>query len=146
MGFASKLDGTFGYDKQKNSIAIKLNGAKEAFTSEISKRLEHTQIECTNALRIIKSRDTTRTFHFIDPPYINSDCGHYSGTFNLSDFEELLELTTTLEGKFMLTMFPHSLLSEYVMNNGWRVVEVERTISASKTKRHKQIEVIVMNY
>lgn len=146
MGFASKLDGTFGYDKTSNSIAKKLGGAKELFTEDLSKRIENTQIECTGALRIIASRDTEETFHFVDPPYINSDCGHYSGTFNLQDFEELLQLLSTVKVKFMLTMFPHAVLNEYVLHYGWRQVEVERTISASKTSRRKQTEVIVMNY
>lgn len=146
MGFASKLDGTFGYDKQDGGVAKKINGAKALFTVDLSKRIEQTQIECTSALRIIKSRDTNRTFHFIDPPYINSDCGHYSGTFNLADFEELLTLLTTLEGKFMLTMFPHEVLYSYIKAHKWRVVEVERTISASKIKRRKQVELIIMNY
>jgi len=146
MGFASKLDGSFGYDKLKGSVAKKISGAKELFTDDLSKRIEHTQIECTNALRIIKSRDTSDTFHFVDPPYINSNCGHYTDTFNLADFEDLLQLLTEIKGKFMLTMFPHAVLSEYILNNGWRVIEVERTISASKVNRRKQIELIVMNY
>jgi DNA adenine methylase len=146
MGFASKLDGSFGYDRTSNGIVKKLKGSKELFTVELSKRLENTQIECTNALRIINSRDTNDTFHFVDPPYINSDCGHYSGTFNLMDFEELLELLASIYGKFMLTMFPHDVLDDYTKRYGWRAVEVERTISAAKSKRRKQTEVIVMNY
>lgn len=146
MGFASKLDGSFGYDKLKNSVAKKINGAKELFTDELARRIENTQIECTNALRIISSRDSESAFHFVDPPYIGTNCGHYSGTFNLMDFEELLQLLSGIKGKFMLTMFRNVVLSEYVLQNGWRAVEVERTISASKTNRRKQIEVIVMNY
>lgn len=146
MGFASKLDGAFGYDKLNNSVAKKINGAKVLFTDELARRIENTQIECTNALRIISSRDSESAFHFVDPPYIGTNCGHYSGTFNLMDFEELLHLLSGIKGKFMLTMFPHAVLSEYVLQNGWRAVEVERTISASKTSRRKQVEVIVMNY
>jgi DNA adenine methylase len=76
MGFASKLDGSFGYDKTRNSMPKKITNAKESFTELLAKRLENTQIECTSALRIIKSRDTEETFHFVDPPYVNSDCGH----------------------------------------------------------------------
>lgn len=76
MGFASKLDGSFGYDKLKNSVAKKINGAKVLFTDELAKRIENTQIECTNALRIISSRDSESAFHFVDPPYIGTNCGH----------------------------------------------------------------------
>lgn len=146
MSFASRLDGSFGYDKSKNSVAKKVQNAKDQFTEDLSKRLEQTQIECTDALRIIRSRDTENTFHFVDPPYIGTDCGHYSGTYNLMDFQNLLELLEQIKGKFMLTMFPHPVLSEFIARNKWKMLEVERTISASKTNRRKQIELIVCNY
>jgi len=145
MGFASKLDGTWGYDKAKNSMPKKITNAKECFSIALSKRLEQTQIECTDGLRIIASRDGVDTFHFIDPPYVGTDCGHYAG-YTIQDFEELLKLCSVLKGKFMLTMFPDKLLSEYIVNNGWNVVEVSRMISASRTNRRKQTELIVMNY
>lgn len=145
QSFASKLDGTWGYDKQKNSMPKKITFAKEDFNEDLSKRLEQTQIESTDALRIIESRDTSDTFHFVDPPYINSDCGHYAG-YNLMDFQNLLELLIRIQGKFMLTMFPHPYLEEVIKGNKWKVKEVERTISASRTNRRKQKELIVMNY
>lgn len=146
IGFASKLNGTFGYDRESNSICKKIFNAKELFTDEISKRLQNTQIECSSAFRVISSRDCIDAFHFVDPPYINSDCGHYADTFNLADFECLLELLSSLTGKFILTMFPHEVLSEYVKTHGWKVKEVERTISASKVNRRKQVELIVCNF
>jgi DNA adenine methylase len=145
QSFASKLDGTWGYDKQKNSVSKKIQFAKEAFTIDLSKRLEQTQIESTDALRIIESRDTVETFHFIDPPYIGTNCGHYDG-YNLMDFQDLLDLLPKLKGKFMLTMFPHEYLEELTKNQNWKVITVERTISASKTTRRKQIELITMNH
>lgn len=145
QSFASKLNGTWGYDKKKNTVPKKIQFAKDAFTKELSKRLEQTQIESIDALRIIINRDTPETFHFVDPPYINSDCGHYAG-YNLMDFQNLLELLPSLQGKFMLTMFPHDDLKEAIRLNKWNVVEVERTITASKLNRRKQIELMVMNY
>lgn len=146
MSFAAKLDGTFGYDKGRNTTSKKITNAKDQFTEALSKRLERTQIEQTNALRIIQSRDTDNTFHFVDPPYIGTDCGHYSGIYNLMDFQNLLELLTVLKGKFMLTMFPHPMLYEYINKYGWVKHEVERTISVSKTNRRKQVELMVCNY
>jgi DNA adenine methylase len=146
MGFASKLNGTFGYDRISNGICKKIKFAREAFTLELSKRLENTQIECTSAFKIIESRDCEDAFHFVDPPYINSNCGHYTDTFNLADFERLLELLSAIKGKFILTMFPHEVLSEYIEKQNWKVLEVERTISASKVNRRKQVELIVYNF
>ncbi|MFV0266980.1 MAG: DNA adenine methylase [Draconibacterium sp.] len=146
MSFAAQLDSTFGYDKTKNTTSKKITNSKEQFTESLAKRLEHTQIEQTNALRIIQSRDNGKAFHFVDPPYIGTACGHYSGTFNLMDFQDLLELLSAVKGKFMLTMFPHPLLDEFVRKNTWVVHQVERTISASKTNRRKQVELMVCNY
>ena len=146
QGFASKLDGSWGYDKAKNSVAKKIQNAKNDFTDDFQRRIEHTQIECTDALRIIRSRDSINCFHFVDPPYIGTDCGHYADAFDEQNFRDLLDLLTTIEGKFMLTMFPHPILTEYIEKYEWKVIEVERTISASKTNRRKQVEIIVMNY
>ena len=146
QGFASKLDGSWGYDKVRNSVAKKIQNAKDDLTIAFQKRLEHTQIECTDALRIIRSRDTKETFHFVDPPYIGTDCGHYANAFDESNFKELLGLLSTLEGKYMLTMFPHPILAEFIEQEHCNVVEVERQITASKTKRRNQVELILMNY
>lgn len=145
QSFASMLDGSWGYDKQNNTLSRKIQFAKNDFTEILSRRLEQTQIENTDALRIIESRDSPDAFHFVDPPYFNSDCGHYAG-YNFMDFQNLLELLAGVQGKFMLTMFPHEYLTEVISANKWVVKEVERTISASKTNRRKQVELIVMNY
>ncbi len=144
--FASRLDGSFGYDKTKSQTSKKIINSKEYVLAEtIALRLEKTQIESTDALRIIKSRDSPKAFHFVDPPYIGTDCGHYCG-YTEEEFIKLLDLLKTIQGKFILTMFPHPVLEKYIKKNKWNVKEVERTISASMHKRRKQIELIVMNY
>lgn len=90
----------------------------------------------------------TRPIRFIlwIPPYINSDCGHYEGTFDEYCMEKLLLLLGQVKGKFMLTMFPLPMIEEYANKNGWIIHRVERTISASKTSRRKQEEWMVCNY
>ena len=145
MSFASRLDGSFGYDKTKGTMAKKIDFAIQNFDERIHDRLRRVTVENTDALRILKSRDTENTFHFVDPPYVGSDLGHYKG-YNEQNFTELLELLATIKGKFMLTMFPNEILSKFAKENNWKTVEIERTISASKTKRRKQTELIVMNY
>src|SRR3546814_921750 len=77
QGFSSMLDGSWGYDKKSNHTTQKVVGKKESFTEELAIRLQNCQIECTDALYIIRSRDTPDSFFYCDPPYINSDCGHY---------------------------------------------------------------------
>lgn len=145
MSFASMLDGTFGYDFE-GGMPKKLSNAKDDFTEALSCRLERVTIENRDALDVISCYDSPSAFHFVDPPYINSDCGHYEGVFDEYCMEQLLKLLEHVKGKFMLTMFPYESIENYANKNGWIIHRVERTISASKTSRRKQEEWIVCNY
>lgn len=145
MSFASMMDGSFGYDFE-GGMPKKISNAKDEFTELLCKRLEHVTIENRDALDVIRCYDSSDAFHFVDPPYINSDCGHYEGSFNQQNMEELLKLLKTVKGKFMLTMFPLDMIEEYAHKNNWIIHRIERTISASKTNRRKQEEWIVCNY
>lgn len=145
MSFASMLDGSFGYDFA-GGMPKKLRNAKDEFTEQLCSRLENVTIENRDALEVISCYDSPDTFHFVDPPYINSDCAHYEGTFDEYKMEKLLQLLQQVKGKFMLTMFPLPLIEEYANRNNWIIHKVERTISASKTSRRKQEEWLVCNY
>lgn len=143
--FSSKMDGSFGYDFS-GGMPKKLRGAKDNFTEELCKRLEHVTIENRNAFDVIETYDSKETFHFIDPPYINSACGHYQGMFDHTQMIILLDLLSNIKGRFMLTMFPYEDIKVAAKQQGWSIHQVERTISASKTNRRKQSEWIVLNY
>ncbi len=145
MGFASMLDGTFGYDRT-GTTALKIANAKESFTEELCNRLHKVTIENEDGIKLISRYDNEEAFHFVDPPYVGSDCGHYEGTFNEQNFEDLLATLATVKGKFMLTMFPHPSIAKYTEEHGWKIHKVERTISASKTNRRRQEEWITTNY
>jgi len=90
QGFAAKIDGSWGYDKLKGTVSTKIKNKRDNFTEELAIRLQKVQIECTDALRIIRSRDSKDSFFYCDPPYFNSDCGHYDG-YTIDDFEMLLK-------------------------------------------------------
>lgn len=139
------LDGTFGYDFN-GAMPKKVRNAKDEFTERICIRLQHVTIENRNALDVIACYDSPDTFHFVDPPYVNSDCGHYEGVFSEQNLEQLLDLLETVKGRFMLTMFPFELIDRRAQRNGWIIHRIERTISASKTSRRRQEEWIVCNY
>ena len=145
MSFASMMDGTFGYDFG-GMMPKKLRNAKDEFTEQLCQRLERVTIENRNALDVIACYDAPDAFHFVDPPYVNSDCGHYEDTFNEQNMEQLLQLLETVKGKFMLTMFPFDMIDRYAQKNGWIIHRVERTISASKSSRRRQEEWMVCNY
>lgn len=145
MSFASMMDGAFGYDFG-GTMSKKLRNAKEDFTELLCDRLACVTLENRHAIDVIRCYDSPSTFHFVDPPYINSDCGHYEDAFSEQDMEDLLLLLESVKGKFMLTMFPFSMIEQHADKNGWIIHRIERTISASKTNRRKQEEWMVCNY
>ena len=96
-------------------------------------RLEHTQIECIDALRLIRLRDREDALSYCDPPYFQANMGHYGG-YREQDFEDLLKLLATIKGKFLLSSYPSDLLTRYVRENQWQSIEIAGTISAAPEK------------
>ncbi len=146
MGFSCKI-GSWGYDKYGKRPKAFLN-KKLRFNETISKRLERTQIENNDACKVITSRDTEDAFHYVDPPYIDSNQGHYSG-YTKTDFKKLLVTLESLKGKFLLSSYPSDILSEYTIKNGWHTKTVTKPLSASKGsggKRKQKTEVLTANY
>lgn len=129
--------------KERN-MASQFNTKKENFTNIYVKRLENTSIFCRDALKVITATDTPDTLHYIDPPYINTEMGHYKG-YTKEDFIKLLELLSTIKGKFILSTFPSDILDEYCNKNMW----LKRNIIMQKSAGfsiNKKVEVITINY
>ena len=148
QSFASMLDGSWGYDKAKGTTSQKITNKRESFTEDYAIRMQNTQVECTDALRIINSRDTLHSFFYCDPPYFNSDCGHYDG-YSLQDFENLLQALSGIKGKFLLSSYPSDILKQYVKEFHWSQKTVEQTVSVSNSNGKpgkKKTEVITANY
>jgi DNA adenine methylase len=147
QGFAGQLDSSWGYDIKKNATPKKLENKKEAFTIDLAIRLQQVQIECADALYIIRSRDNDRAFFYVDPPYYNSDMGHYDG-YSIDDFECLLKLLSGIQGKFLLSSYPSVILNDYIKRHEWETISLKGRVSvAAKTGKQKtKIEVLTRNY
>jgi DNA adenine methylase len=144
--YGSKLDGSFGYCR-KGTSTRKINGKRESFTIDCANRLQNVQIECGDALRIIKSRDTPTSFFYLDPPYVGADQGHYDG-YTQEDFDRLLEVLETVKGKFLLSSYPNHSLSDFINRNMWSSVNLKMASTMThgfKTQRTKT-EVLTANY
>lgn len=147
QSFSSMLDGTWGYDIQRNTTSKKISNKRESFTEQHAIRLQNVQVECTDAIRIINSRDRPNSFFYCDPPYFNSDCGHYDG-YTKEDFEGLLTTLSKIEGKFLLSSYPSDILMEFTKKHGWNTISFNQEVTvANKTgKRKKKVEVLTFNY
>ena len=146
--FSSMFDGSWGYDKIKGTTSQKITNKRDAFTIDYAIRIQNVQIECTDALRIIRSRDYEDAFFYVDPPYYNSDCGHYDG-YSIEDFEQLLKTLSHIKGKFLLSSYPSKILQEYTKQNGWNYKALDQPVSVAhgtgNTSKRK-IEMMTANY
>lgn len=147
QSFSSMLDGSFGYDIKRNETTKKIINNRDRFSIEYANRLQNVQLESTDALYVIQSRDSADSFFYCDPPYVNSDCGHYDG-YTDDDYLRLLNLLQSIKGKFLLSSYPSSLLDEFIQRNGWISERFEQGVSvAAKSGRSKRkVEVLTRNY
>jgi DNA adenine methylase len=147
LGFAGQLSGSFGFDKSEGRHPKKIHLSKDLLTDDLKNLLERSTIECDDAFKVIKRYDCPEAWHFIDPPYVGSDMGHYSGMFNEQNLIELLDLCAILKGKFMLTMYPNDIIRGYADKYAWAIHAVERNVTACRaSSRRKQEEWMVCNY
>jgi DNA adenine methylase len=141
------LDGRFGYNRTGSTSKV-LSNKRANFTVDFAIRLQQVQIECCDALRIIKSRDTPETFFYLDPPYVGTDMGHYDG-YTQMDFDALLTLLEGIHGKFLLSSFHNASIKDFTRRNGWYTVEYRpasaMTHGNGRTVRSK-IEVLTANF
>ena len=125
---------------------------RNEFAEQLHQRLDDVQISCRDAIRVIKDRDSPDTFFYLDPPYPGCYQGHYSG-YTIESLEELLQLLTTIKGKFMLSNYWSDILRKYQEENKWNYREIEVSLRLTnlgrgnrKKKTSSRIEVLIYNY
>lgn len=144
QGIFGKISETWGFSAATPKTEKTLNNKRESFLEAYKQRLAVVQIECNDALKVIKSRDRETSFFYIDPPYFNSEMGHYKG-YSKQDFTNLLELLSTIKGKFLLSSYPSDVLADFTKQFGWKTVEIEQSVAVSN-KGKRKVEVLTMNY
>ena len=144
--FGAGWDAGWGYDITGQTTK-KLTHKRDSFTEELAIRLQNVQIECYDALHIIRSRDRENTFFYCDPPYPETDQGHYNG-YSVIDFRRLLETLECIKGKFLLSSFRHPVLREFTEKHNWAQIELKmaKPMSAHSGRSKNKIEVLTANY
>jgi DNA adenine methylase len=147
VGFSGTLESFGCYTKGTkaktffNKRLIWREGLKNRFEGNL-------QIENTDALDLIRRRDTEKTFFYLDPPYIDTCQSHYGG-YTREHYEALLDQLVKLKGKFLLSSFPSDILNEYIEKHGWYSISIEQSKAASRNSdgtKKKKIEVLTANY
>ena len=144
LTFSHTVCGGFAFSK--GHTARSTANRRRAFTRELTERLEEVQIFCRDALDVIRKFDAEDTFFYFDPPYANSDCGHYNKGKDV--FYDLLELLPSLKGRWLLSSYPCIELSELRKHPNICFREVNKPISVSGKHNagKRKVECLTWNY
>ena len=143
---SNKIGGGLKYSNQDNMrTPTLLKNLKEKFTEELVKRIEGVHIECNDALQVLHSRNVENAFHYIDPPYPNTDQGYYRG-YGFGEYEALLEYLKKIKGKFLLSSYNSPILDTYITRNNWNKKEIIHRLKAPRKSGDVKCEVLVWNY
>lgn len=128
----------------KSPVSRKYANAIDALP-ELLKKLRGVQIDNMDGVELIRRLNAKGkdAWLFVDPPYYNSNMGHYGG-YTEADFVKLLEVLSDSPHHFCLTCYPNP----HVENRGWNISKVETSNSIkSYTKMPaKKTELIITNY
>ena len=147
MSFGSRINGGFGYGLD-NSVSLKIKNKKLLISLPLRERMSLVAIENSDALKVIRSRDSAETFFYCDPPYPDTDLGHYRG-YTMDNFLELLDVLSQIKGKFLLSSYPYPELTKLTEKNKWFSESFEKVLSVAKVKtgtRKRKVEVLTWNY
>lgn len=146
FSYANKIGGGWKFDNGTHGSHIGVTFHRKKFEfHEYANRLQKTQIHKHDGIKVMIDRDTTDTFQFIDPPYVDSDQGHYKG-FKQRDLDEILEILPTLKSKWMLCHFANNSMIKACNKNGWYVNKFGMRSSVHKDSNRRKTEIIITNY
>jgi DNA adenine methylase len=144
QGFSGQLSSSWGRDKKGNKTVKSITSKRESFSIDYAIRLQNVTLESRDAIKIIQSSDFKEAFFYVDPPYFNSDMGHYDG-YTIEDFELLLKTLSKIEGKFILSSYPSDLLNSFVKEFKWHSFGIELPVQCSNKGKCK-VEVLTANF
>ena len=102
QGFNHKLKAGWGRSVTGNLAQFYRNKVNNL--DSFIHRLQHVTIECDDALRVIKLWDSPQTFFYCDPPYPNTNQGHYAG-YTEEQLQELVNVLDQCSGSFILSNY-----------------------------------------
>ena len=145
--FAGGIGKGFAFGNTRNLASAYHNKVKALVVAEAVRRLENVLVMQRDALDIFKMFNKPDTLFYADPPYFNSDMGHYGG-YTKMDFARLLVNLSGCKGKFILSSYDSPILNQAAIKYGWRIQKIEKQLAVLakyNTKRTK-VECITTNF
>lgn len=145
MSFSHKLFAGFAFSNSALE-AQNCHNKRKNFNDLFYNRIKYTQIFNRDGLDLIVLKDSPNTFFYLDPPYAESNCGHYEKGKNV--YYDLLDLLPTIEGKWLMSSYPSEQLSNLRLANGWNSKDISMNLSvdAVATKGKRKTECLTWNY
>ena len=112
--------------------------------AELRRLISGAYIENRDACKVIGGAKSKDAFIYADPPYIDTNQGHYGG-YGHADYEQLLQTLEQTPAKFMLSSRPSAQLERYGTRNNWISKEFVMALSSGGAGA-KKTEVLTMNY
>lgn len=134
-----------GMNEQVSSWLSAVEGLPEAH-----ERLKRVVIFNEQAAKLIRREDDPNTLFYCDPPYLSETRAvknAYSHEMSEAEHLELIETLGSIQGKFILSGYPHPMYKMAEIRFGWRCeeIEIDNKASSAKTKPIKT-ECLWMNF
>ncbi len=129
MSFSFRIFGGFRFSNGRGEGSSIAN-SRERLTVQYYERLRGVTIFCRDAVELIVMKgDDPDTFMYLDPPYAESDCGHYEDKKDV--YYKLLEALPSLKCKWLLSSYPSEELAKFRAENGLYSKDIEQALSVS---------------
>ncbi len=146
FSYGNKIGGGIKFSNQQWTEVPKiLNKKKNEFIELLVNRIENTHIENRDAVKVLNSRNTPEAYHFIDPPYINADQGHYKG-YDLYEYKSLLNFCGSCKGKFILCGYMSDVLQQHIEHYGWNHEAFTFNNKGMRKKDKSKHEILTWNF
>jgi len=118
------------------------------------KRLRNVQIDSEDFRKILNKYDSTETFFYLDPPYVQFEVSRnlkkYYGKNAMSDkdHKDLVEILLQIKGKALLSGYKNSIYEKLIVK-GWNTKDIDiykGMINSKNAKNIKHKETLWWNY
>lgn len=140
MGCSHRPTGWRANARTKNGH-IPLWGREERLLT-VAERMRQVQIECDDALKVIRRFDGPETLFYCDPPYLpetRTSAHGYAHEMDLEGHLELLECLRACQGKVLVSGYPSALYQQELEAHGWTMISREARTRDPKARRIEQL-------
>ncbi len=118
--------------------------------ARFAERLRGVYIEDKDFPYILSRWDSAETFFYLDPPYFGTEGYYDGGLFPTYRHVELADLLARIQGKAIVSYYPHPKVDELYPKNKWRRVLLAGTKNHQSARRgmtkEKTTELLLCNF